>query len=131
MTASDRSIELATAAGRAAADKLATTILALDVSEHLAITDVFVIVSGDSERQLGALVDEIEDVLRELGAKPIRREGQREGRWVLIDFGDIVVHVQHDDERAFYELERLWRDCPVLDLGRAAAGPPPAWGDHP
>ena len=117
MTASDRSIELATAAGRAAADKLATTILALDVSEHLAITDVFVIVSGDSERRLGALVDEIEDVLRELGAKPIRREGQREGRWVLIDFGDIVVHVQHDDERAFYELERLWRDCPVPDLG--------------
>lgn len=117
MTASDRSIELATAAGQAAADKLATTILALDVSEHLAITDVFVIVSGESERQLGALVDEIEDVLRELGAKPIRREGQREGRWVLIDFGDIVVHVQHDEERAFYELERLWRDCPVIDLG--------------
>ena len=117
MTASARSIALDTAAGRAAADKLATTILALDVSEHLAITDVFVIVSGASERQLGALVDEIEDVLRELGAKPIRREGQREGRWVLIDFGDIVVHVQHDEERSFYELERLWRDCPVLDLG--------------
>ena len=121
MTASDRSIELATAAGRAAADKLATTILALDVSEHLAITDVFVIVSGDSERQLGALVDEIEDVLRELGAKPIRREGQREGRWVLIDFGDTA----RSWTWAFRAPSRAIGD------GRAAAGPPPAWGDHP
>jgi ribosome-associated protein len=87
------------------------------VSDHLALTDVFVIASAESERQVSALVDEIEDVLRDLKAKPLRREGQRDGRWVLIDFGDIVVHVQHDEEREFYELERLWKDCPAVDLG--------------
>ena len=117
MTATDRALDLALAAAAAAADKLATTIVGIDVSEHLALTDVFVIVSAESERQVGAIVDEIEDVLRDLKSKPLRREGQREGRWVLIDFGDIVVHVQHDEERAFYELERLWKDCPALDLG--------------
>jgi ribosome-associated protein len=115
--ATDRSLELARAAAHAAADKLATTIVGIDVSEQLAITDLFVIVSAESERQVGAVVDEIEDKLRELGAKPIRREGERDGRWVLLDFGDIVVHVQHDDEREFYELERLWKDCPEVDLG--------------
>ena len=116
MTATDRALDLARAAAAAAADKLATTIVGIDVSEHLALTDVFVIVSAESERQVGAIVDEIEDVLRDLKSKPLRREGQREGRWVLIDFGDIVVHVQHDEERAFYELERLWKDCPAIDL---------------
>jgi ribosome-associated protein len=115
--ATDRSLELARAAAHAAADKLATTIVGIDVSEQLAITDLFVIVSAESERQVGAVVDEIEDSLRAMGSKPVRREGQRDGRWVLIDFGDIVVHVQHDDEREFYELERLWKDCPVVDLG--------------
>jgi ribosome-associated protein len=104
MTATDRSIQLAQAAG-------------IDVSEQLAITDIFVIISAESERQVGAIVDEVEDALRELGAKPVRREGQREGRWVLIDFADVVVHVQHDEERAFYDLARLWRDCPEIDLG--------------
>lgn len=117
MPATDRSVELATAAAQAAGEKLATTITGIDVSEQLAITDVFVIVSAETERQVGSIVDEVEDRLRDLGAKPVRREGQRDGRWVLIDFGDIVVHVQHDDERAFYELERLWRDCPDIDLG--------------
>lgn len=118
MTATERAIELAHAAGRAAADKLATSIVAIDVSEHLPLTDVFVIVSADSERQVGSIVDEVEDRLREdLHVRPLRREGAREGRWVLIDFGDIVVHVQHDDEREFYELERLWRDCPAIDVG--------------
>ncbi|MGL5816314.1 MAG: ribosome silencing factor [Phycicoccus sp.] len=117
MTATDRSIELARSAAQAAADKLATTITGIDVSDQLALTDVFVIVSAESERQVGSIVEEVEDVLRERGAKPVRREGRREGRWVLMDFVDIVVHVQHDDERAFYELERLWKDCPALDLG--------------
>lgn len=117
MAATERSLDLARAAAAAAADKLATTIVGIDVSDQLALTDVFVIASAASERQVAAVVDEVEDVLRELGAKPMRREGQREGRWVLIDFGDIVVHVQHDEERAFYELERLWKDCPHLDLG--------------
>lgn len=116
MTATDRALDLARAAAAAAADKLATTIVGIDVSEHLALTDVFVIVSAESERQVGAIVDEIEDVLRDLKSKPLRREGQREGRWVLIDFGDIVVHVQHDEERTLYNLERLWSDCPQIEL---------------
>ncbi|MBC7310351.1 MAG: ribosome silencing factor [Tetrasphaera sp.] len=117
MTATERSLELAVAAAKAAADKLAESIQGIDVSAQLALTDVFVIVVAASERQIGAIVDAIEDDLRDLGAKPIRREGDRDARWVLIDFGDIVVHVQHEEEAAFYELERLWRDCPVVDLG--------------
>lgn len=119
MPATERSLQLATTAASAAAEKLATTITGIDVSEQLAITDVFVIVSAETERQVGSIVDVVEDSLREIGAKPVRREGQRDGRWVLIDFGDIVVHVQHDDERAYYELERLWKDCPAIDLGVA------------
>lgn len=117
MTATERSLQLAQAAAQAAADKLAESVLGIDVSEQLALTDIFVIVVAGSERQVGAIVDEVEDNLRDLDAKPIRREGDRDARWVLIDFGDIVVHVQHEEEAAFYELERLWRDCPVVDLG--------------
>ena len=78
---------------------------------------MFVIVSAANDRQVGAIVDEVEDKLRESGAKPVRREGQREGRWVLIDYGDIVVHVQHDDEYQYYDLERLWKDGPEIELG--------------
>jgi ribosome-associated protein len=115
--ATDRSVELARTAAHAADDKLATTIVGIDVSEQLALTDAFVIVSAPSDRQVSSIVDEVEDKLREKGAKPIRREGERDGRWVLLDFGDIVVHVQHDEERDFYELERLWKDCPEIDLG--------------
>ena len=117
MPATERSLELAKTAAVAADDKLATTIAGIDVSEQLALTDVFVIVSAGTDRQVGAIVDEVEDKLREKGAKPLRREGERDGRWVLLDFGDIVVHVQHDEERDFYELERLWKDCPEIDLG--------------
>ena len=116
MTATDRAIELATAAALAAADKLATDVVALDVSDQLVITDVFLIASAPNDRQVRAIVDAIEERLDGLGAKPIRREGAREGRWVLIDFGDLVVHVQHAEEREFYALERLWRDCPAIDL---------------
>ena len=117
MPATDRSLELARTAAAAADEKLATTISGIDVSDQLALTDAFVIVSASSDRQVGAIVDEVEDRLRDKGAKPIRREGERDGRWVLLDFGDIVVHVQHDEEREFYELERLWKDCPEIDLG--------------
>ena len=118
MPASDTAIDLAKIAARAADDKLAATVSGLDVSDHLPLTDVFVIVSADTERQVGSIVDEVEDRLREqAGVKPVRREGERDGRWVLIDFGDIVVHVQHDDEYQYYDLERLWRDCPEIDLG--------------
>jgi len=120
VSASDRATELALAAAQAAADKLALDIVILDVSEQLVITDVFVIASAPNERQVQAIIDEIEDRLRVLGAKPVRREGEREGRWVLLDFVDIVVHVQHSDERMFYELERLWKDCPVIPFADAA-----------
>ena len=114
MTASERSVELGLAAAQAAADKLASDILLLDVSDQLVITDVFLLASAPSDRQVKAVVDEIEDRLRELGAKPVRREGAQEARWVLLDFADIVVHVQHEEERVFYALERLWKDCPVI-----------------
>jgi ribosome-associated protein len=116
MTATDHALDLVVAAARAASDKLASQIIAFDVSEQLAITDAFVLASAGNERQVGAIVDAVEERLRELGAKPIRREGERDGRWVLIDYGDIVVHVQHEEERQFYALERLWRDCPTITL---------------
>ena len=116
MTATDRAVELVHAAARAAADKLATDILAFDVSDQLVITDAFVLASGSNDRQVRAVVDEIEDKLRELGARPVQREGERDGRWVLLDYGEVVVHVQHEEERQFYALERLWRDCPTIAL---------------
>lgn len=123
MTATARSLDLARAAAHAAQDKLATDVVGLDVSGQLALTDVFVIASAESERQVGSIVEAVEDRLRELGTKPVRREGQREGRWVLIDFSDIVVHVMHAEEREFYDLERLWKDCPPIDLPEAPAEP--------
>jgi ribosome-associated protein len=121
VTASDRAVELGLAAAQAAADKLASDILLLDVSEQLVITDVFLLASAPNERQVLAVVDEIEDRLRELGAKPVRREGEKEGRWVLLDFAEIVVHVQHQEERVYYALERHWKDCPVIPFVDADA----------
>ena len=116
MPASDEAVALAIAAAEAAADKLATDIIAIDVSEQLVITDVFVMCSAANERQVNAVVDAVEDRLRELGSKPLRREGQPENKWVLIDFGDVVVHVQLADERIHYAIERLWKDCPMIAL---------------
>ncbi|MEO7753015.1 MAG: ribosome silencing factor [Terracoccus sp.] len=116
MTATDRSLQLAKVAALAAEEKIAEKVVAIDVSEQMPLTDVFVIASAGSERQVASIVDEVEDRLRDVGCKPIRREGQREGRWVLIDFGDVIVHVQHEEEREFYALERLWKDCPEVDL---------------
>ena len=124
MTATDHALELVQIAAEAAVDKLALQVIAFDVSVQLAITDAFVLASASNERQVNAIVDEVEDKLREAGAKPIRREGQREGRWVLLDYGEIVVHVQHEEERVFYALERLWRDCPSIPVPQP--GPPPA-----
>lgn len=126
MTASEHAVELIRAAAVAASDKLATDQLAFDVSEQLAITDAFLLASGGNDRQVRAIVEEVEDKLRELGAKPIRREGHRDGRWVLLDYGDVVIHVQHAEEREFYALERLWRDCPVIELPAEINGPAPA-----
>jgi ribosome-associated protein len=116
VTATDTAAELARIAGRAASDKLATDIVLIDVSDRLAITDVFVIATGNNERQVEAIVDEVEEKLRSAGAKPLRREGKRDGRWVLLDYADIVVHVQHAEERVFYALERLWKDCPLIEF---------------
>jgi ribosome-associated protein len=114
--ASERAIELALAAAQAAADKKANDIVILDVSDQLAITDAFVLASAPNERQVQAIVDAIEERLLGLPekAKPVRREGQRGGRWVLLDYVDIVVHVQHSEEREFYALDRLWKDCPTI-----------------
>ena len=88
----------------------------MDVSERLALADIFLIASAPSERQVNAIVDGIEDELSKFELKPIRREGRSGGRWVLLDYGDIVIHVQHEEDRVFYALERLWKDCPVVDL---------------
>jgi ribosome-associated protein len=122
VTATDEARTSALVAGQAAADKLATDILLIDVSDRLAITDVFVLATGNNERQVEAIVDEVEEKLRQHGVKPIRREGRRDGRWVLLDYGDVVVHVQHAEERVFYALERLWKDCPVIPFHDAKTG---------
>lgn len=116
MTASKEAIRMAEVAARAAAAKLAQDIVVIDVSKQLVITDCFVIASAANERQANAVVDEVEEKMRLAGYKPARREGTREGRWVLLDYIDIVVHVQHTDERNFYALDRLWRDCPLIDV---------------
>lgn len=114
MTATDHARDLALVAAKAASDKLATDIVLIDVSDRLAITDVFVVATGNNERQVQAIVDEVEEQARRVDAKPIRREGRKDGRWVLLDYGDVVVHVQHAEERVFYALERLWKDCPFI-----------------
>ena len=127
MTATDHALELARAAAEAASDKLGEHIQAYDVSDQLVITDAFLLCSAQNDRPVRAVVDEIEDRLRDLGAQPVRREGERDGHWVLIDYSDVVVHVQHQEERVYYALERLWKDCPVIpfvdrDTQRAAGG---------
>jgi ribosome-associated protein len=138
--ATERAVELAVTAAEAAADKLADDILAFDVSDQLVITDVFLLCSAPNDRQVRAIVDEIEERLRTLGAKPLRREGEREGRWVLLDYNEVIVHIQHAEERVFYALERLWKDCPLVELpaevrrgrdGRSGDGAAPLRGDAP
>jgi ribosome-associated protein len=103
-------------AAAAAADKKATDVVALYVAETLVVTDYFLIATGANDRQVHAIADAVEDALREAGAKPIGREGERELKWVLLDYGDFVVHVFQASEREFYRLERLWGDAPRLDL---------------
>jgi ribosome-associated protein len=121
VTATESSQHLARVAAQAAADKLATDIALIDVSDRLAITDIFVVATGSNERQVEAIVEEVEEKLRREGVKPLRREGQRDGRWVLLDYTDLVVHIMHAEERVYYALERLWRDCPFLPFEDAAA----------
>ena len=132
MTVNDFSLSILQVAAAAADAKQAHDIVALDVSEALGITDAFLVASASNERLVNAVVDEVEEKLVEhLDLRPIRREGRSEGRWVLLDYGDVVIHVQHDEDRAFYALERLWRDSPVVDLGLPAGNAAPAPDDLP
>jgi ribosome-associated protein len=126
VTATARAVLLAETAAEAAADKKASDLLLLDVSDQLVITDCFVLASAPNDRQVKAVVDAIEERLGSIGAKALHREGERDHRWVLLDYGDIVVHVQHVEERVYYALERLWKDCPELPLPAAAWAPAPA-----
>ena len=116
MAASERAIDWTIRAARAASEKKATDIVAIDVSDKLAITDVFLILTGSNDRQVKAISDAVEAALDLIDVDPIRREGTQQGRWILLDYIDIVVHIQHEEERAFYDLERLWKDCPYLAL---------------
>ncbi|WP_067861313.1 ribosome silencing factor [Nocardia shimofusensis] len=126
MSASAEAIAMAEVAARAADEKLATDVVVLDVSEQLVITDCFIIASAPNERQVNAIVDNVEEKLRAVGHRPVRREGTREGRWALLDYVDVVVHIQHNDERNFYALERLWKDCPVLPVEGVGGARPEA-----
>ncbi|MEO7196274.1 MAG: ribosome silencing factor [Pseudonocardiaceae bacterium] len=120
MAASEHARALALTAASAASSKKAHNVTLLDVSDQLVITDCFVIASAPNERQVQAIVDAVEEQMAAAGSKPVRREGAREGRWVLLDFIDVVVHVQHTEERSFYGLERLWKDCPVIPFDAGA-----------
>src|ERR1700733_389803 len=120
VTATPRAIELTKIAALAAADKLANDIVAYDVSDQLAIPDAFLLCSGANDRQVHSIIDEVELKLKQAGATLVRREGEHEGRWVLLDYSDIVVHVQNKEERVFYALECIWKDCPVIPLPEAA-----------
>lgn len=121
MTASDQALDSLALAVRAADSKGGEDLVALDVSAPLPFTDVFLLVTGNSERNVIAIADEIEEVLREAGAKALRREGHSAGRWILLDFGDLVAHVFHQEDRMYYSLERLWKDCPAIPLNLPVA----------
>lgn len=121
MTATTRAIELANIAAAAAADKLGENLVVLDVSEPMPLTDAFLLVSGRSERQVGAIADEIEEKMLDAGVKTLRREGKSLGRWILLDFGDLICHVMHEEDRMYYSLERLWKDCPVIKVDVVSA----------
>jgi ribosome-associated protein len=131
VTATARAIELTEIAALAAAEKLAQDIVAYDVSEQLAITDAFLLCSGANDRQVRSIIDEVELKMKQAGASVVRREGEREGRWVLLDFMDVVVHVQNAEERTFYSLERIWKDCPRIKLPEAALAGNPGLAGNP
>ena len=121
MTASANALNLLSIAAKAADDKQGEDLVALDVSGPLPLTDVFLLATGRNERNVISIASEIEDKMIEAGVKTIRREGRAEGRWVLLDFGDLVVHVFHEEDRMYYSLERLWKDCPAIPLELAPA----------
>ncbi|MBN9176321.1 MAG: ribosome silencing factor [Microbacterium sp.] len=117
MTASPRTTELVQIAAAAADSKGAEDLVAFDVSEPLPLVDAFLLATGSSERNVAAIADAVEEAMLEQGVKRLRREGKHEARWILVDFGDLVVHVFHEQERVFYGLERLWTDCPIIPTG--------------
>ena len=123
MTATDSGIRMMQIAAAAADSKGGEDLVGLDVSLPLPLVDIFLLVTGRSERNVAAIADEIEDKLFEAGVKRLRREGRHEARWILLDFGDLVVHVFHEQERVFYGLERLWKDCPVVPIELPATAP--------
>lgn len=123
MTASERTRELVRIAAKAADDKGAEDLVAFDVSDPLPLVDAFLLATGNSERNVAAIADAVEEVMLEEGVKRLRREGKSEARWILIDFGDLVVHVFHEQERVFYGLERLWKDTPLIETGVVADAP--------
>ncbi len=119
MTASKSALATVEVAAHAALNKLATDLVALDVSEQMPLADIFLICSARNERMAMSIADEIEESLGEKGVRKLRQEGRSDGRWILLDFGDIIVHIFHEEERLYYQLERLWRDCPVVSLPSA------------
>lgn len=118
-TATPEAIRTARTAASAIADKKGEDIVLLDLSALLVVTDVFVVASGTSNRHVKSLVDDVEEALRPLGRRPLRREGVDHGEWVLLDYGDVVIHVFDRQTRAYYELERLWADAPAIDFERS------------
>ncbi len=131
MTVSDESRRFAGIAALAADEKQASNIAVIDVSGVMAISDIFVVASADNERQVNAIVEEVEDQLTAAGAEPMRREGNRENRWVLLDYGGFVVHIQREAEREFYGLDRLYRDCPLIEIdGVPLPERPGDWSDE-
>ena len=114
MPASKSVTELTQVAARAAADKFGTEMIAIDLSDQMVLSEVFLIITGANVRQVDAIADEVEEKLRILGEKPARREGTDE--WVLLDYSDLVVHIQSAELRRYYMLDRLWNDCPTIYL---------------
>ncbi len=120
MTATKRAVRSAVVAANAAREKLGLDVVAFDVSDQLGIAEIFLVVGASNDRHAKSIAEEVERQLAAVGEKPRRMEGAREGRWVLMDYFDLVVHVQQTDERHFYDLERLWRDCPRIALPEEA-----------
>ena len=114
MAASKKVIENTQIAAQAISDKLGTDIVAIDMTDQLVLSEVFLIATGQNDRQIDAIVDSVLEKLAAVGEKPLRREGS--GEWVLLDYSDLVVHVQSKELRNYYMLERLWNDCPRIPL---------------
>jgi ribosome-associated protein len=116
LTATARAIEMTKIAATGALGKVGENLVALDVSVPFVLADTFLIVSGRNERQVSAIADGVEEAMLLAGHKLLRREGKTTGRWILLDFGDIICHVMHEEDRIFYDIERLWKDCPAISL---------------